>query len=162
MLAHFFVLALTHAKPTLLDLPARYMWGWGPGTSGFCGSMSIQTSALYYGNWITQAAVRGVTGGTDASHEILLYGQDETGECCGALKACHLLGLNATAFDTDGANTPQHKAYLDWARAAINNGNPVVITVYMNGFKDTDYDHIVPMVGFDEGAIFFNDLHYNF
>jgi len=165
------LLATALGERVMLDLPARYMWGWAPPSqedaTGFCGSMSIQTSALYYGNYLTQAAPRVVTGGSEGPESmILLTGKDESGFCCGALKACRRLGLNATAFDTFGGtqSTPQYEAYLDWARAAIRKGNPVIITVYMNTLSDRDYDHIIPMVGFDtegDGAIYFNDLYYN-
>ena len=55
----------------MLDIPPRYMWGWsppGPPTaSGYCGSASVQSTALYFGNWITQMAVRDTSGGHDAA-----------------------------------------------------------------------------------------------
>ena len=56
----------------LLDVPPRFMWGWGHNVSGYCGSMSIQTVGLYYGNYLSQDKVRGMTGGHDGRHEIML------------------------------------------------------------------------------------------
>jgi hypothetical protein len=29
-----------------LPLPPRYMWGWGPGLSGYCGEMSTQVNPI--------------------------------------------------------------------------------------------------------------------
>ena len=58
------------ARAGTLDLPPRHMWGWSPPggrapatASGYCGSMSLQTVGLYYGNWLSQDAVRGMSGG---------------------------------------------------------------------------------------------------
>lgn len=59
-------------EPRLLDLPPRYMWGWGPGLSGYCGSVSLQTAAIYHGNWLTEDAIRGTSGAHDARHELLI------------------------------------------------------------------------------------------
>ena len=48
------------AAAGMLDLPARKMWGWSPpgghapaSASGYCGSMSLQTAAIYYGSWLS-------------------------------------------------------------------------------------------------------------
>ena len=52
-----------------LPIPPRLMWGWGHAVSGYCGSASLQTAALYWGNWLTQDTVRGQTG----AHEMHAY-----------------------------------------------------------------------------------------
>ena len=97
----------------MLDIPPRYMWGWsppGPPTaSGYCGSASVQSTALYFGNWITQMAVRDTSGGHDAAHSILL-GRDEDLPTSGTsvMHACAELKLDCSAWDYDAQPTPQH------------------------------------------------------
>ena len=56
-------------------------------------------------------------------------------------------------------------------KQALKDGNPVIGTVYETGGHDTDYDHIVPFIGyssndeskFDENdIIYYNDLYYTY
>lgn len=161
----------------LLDIPPRFMWGWGPGVSGYCGSCSLQTAGIYYGNWLTQDRVRGTTGAHDGAHEILLGNST----CCSAVAAALDLKLNVSQWDFGTALEPQHPAFLTWMKDAIDAGEPVVFGVYMQTETASTFDHIVPLVGYeiaqqDEaekergqqqggdgmlGAmhIYFNDLH---
>ena len=37
----------------ILDVPARYMWGWADGKRGYCGETSFQSHGILYGNWIS-------------------------------------------------------------------------------------------------------------
>eukprot|EP00756_Hemistasia_phaeocysticola_P043912 Hpha_TRINITY_DN17493_c0_g1::TRINITY_DN17493_c0_g1_i1::g.85820::m.85820 len=141
----------------LLHLPPRFMWGWGPGVSGYCGSCSIQTAGLYYGNWLTQDAVRGSTGGHDAAHEILLG--DST--CCSGVRAAQHFQLRVLQWKYEDQPQPQSPLFIQWIREAVDLGQPVVFGVYWTAEKDKDFDHIVPLVGYDNDALFFNDLYYN-
>lgn len=145
-----------HEK-VMLDLPPRYMWGWSPPewASGYCGSMSLQTIGLYFGNWITEDAARGSNGGHDAKHALLIgMGESEN-------HALKVFRFNFTSWDDGRERRPQHTAFLKWAKDAIDAGEPVIFGVYMRLLKDPDYDHIVPMVGYDATGIYFNDLHSN-
>lgn len=143
----------------MLDMPPRYMWGWSPPewASGYCGSMSLQTVGLYYGNWITQDAARATNGGTAVENSLLLGG-DRSSEG----HALRVLKFRYTSWDDERARRPQSGAFVEWARSALDAGDPVIFGVYERGLDDADYDHIVPMVGYDEDALFFNDLHSNF
>jgi hypothetical protein len=142
----------------LLDVPPRYMWGWGPGTSGYCGSMTIQSIGIYFGNYVSQDLVRGETGGHDGKHEVLLG----RGGCCSAIDIMPKLRLNATQWKYWDEPEPQHAAFLRWMRHAADAGEPVAFGVYMKTESDEDFDHIVPLVGFDDaGRLAFNDLHSN-
>ena len=153
---------------TLLDLPARYMWGWGPGLSGFCGSVTIQTAGLYYGNWLTENAIRGTSGGYNGRHQLYIaFPKDLDIPSTSMLSACVALKLNCSMWDYDTAANPQHTAFLRWAVAGIQLGYPVGLGLYWGVEDDPDFDHIVPMVGFDShpggepAAVYFNDLHTN-
>lgn len=139
-------------QTAMLDLPPRLMWGWGDGLSGYCGSASIQTAALYYGNWLTQDAIRGTTGGHSAKDQVLLGVNAEA--------AASKMHLNITAWDFNRAQ-PQADAFLKWSKEGLSAGEPIIFGVFMVGDDDGDYDHIVPMVGFDADTIYFNDLHAN-
>merc|ERR1712113_973931 len=132
------------------------MWGWSPPASavGYCGSMSLQTIGLYFGNWIMQDAARGTNGGHGPQNELLLGGRDSSESH--ALKVLH---FNLTSWGDWRESKPQHAAFLKWAREAIDASNPVIFGVFMRTLSDPDYDHIVPMVGYDSTGIYFNDLH---
>jgi len=119
--------------------------------------MSIQTAGLYYGNWLSQDAVRGSTGGHDAAHSILLGNVS----CCSAAKAARHFGLRVSEWKDQEAPQPQSSAFVDWMKAGVDAEEPVIFGVYMTALKDLDYDHIVPLVGYDEDALYFNDLYFN-
>ena len=74
---------------------------------------------------------------------------------------CRALQLNCTAWDFNKAPNPQASAFMRWASAAIDEGKPVIMGLYWTEERDADYDHIVPMVGYDGDAIYYNDLYSN-
>lgn len=141
----------------LLDIPARYMWGWGPGLSGFCGSASVQTVALYFGNWLTQNEVRGFTGGYDATHQLVLGGSP----CCSAVDAARHFHLRVEEWKYWEQPQPQALRFVEWMKDAVDRSQPVVFGVYMTVENNTEFDHIVPLVGYDDESLFFNDLYFN-
>lgn len=116
---------------TRLAIPPRLQW---PNNDGYCGENSIQMCGLYYGNYISEGMCRRVAGG-----ELLIYVNDT-------------IALNAFSFTYSewdpNAATPQYKNYLDWVKGFLYNKQPVIITVYVSGGTDPDYDHIIPAIGF--------------
>jgi hypothetical protein len=142
----------------LLDVPPRLMWGWGPHLSGYCGSMTIQTLGIYYGNYFSQDAVRRATGSTAGSHQIMLG----NGGCCAAVDVMRSFRLNVSQWPHLTSTRPQHAAFVEWMRNASSAGDPVAFGVFMKTESSPDFDHIVPLVGFDgDGKLTFNDLHAN-
>ena len=141
----------------LLDIPPRFMWGWGPNVSGYCGSMTIQSIAIYYGSYVSQDRVRGLSGGHDGKHEVMLG----RGGCCAAIDMMSKLSLNASQWSYWSASRPQSKAFLSWMRQAVKQQEPVAFGVFMQTETNEGFDHIVPLVGFerDGGTLVFNDLH---
>jgi len=142
-----------------LDLPARYMWGWGPGDHGFCGSMSIQTMNLYYGNWISQGLVRASVGNKEIIPSLNME------------QAMTKLKMVFEPWDSDKEKAPQHEAYWKWVKNHLKNGVPVIGTVYekTKGAR-SDLDHIIPFVGYysengleysENDKIYYNDLYSN-
>ena len=122
---------ITAKGMTMLNLPPRLQWENG---HGYCGETSIQTSALYYGTYISQNMARKLAGG-----ELLISVNEYP-----VLKG---LGLTYDEWNYD-AKTPQYKAYLVWVKQHLNQGHPVILTVYVKGMTDPDFDHIIPAVGF--------------
>ena len=146
----------------LLDMPPRFMWGWEPKTSGYCGSVSLQTAAIFHGNWLTTDYIRGTSGGHNGKHELLIgYERDLATKGTSVLSACAALQMNCTMWDYHVESTPQHAKFLEWATAALVAGHPVIIGLYWGVESDAEYDHIVPLVGLDSSSVWFNDLYSN-
>ena len=157
------------------------MWGWQPKVSGYCGSASVQTAGIFFGNWLSEDAIRGTSGGHNGNHQLLIaYDKDLSVKGTSVADACRALVMNCSMWDYSSAPSPQHGAFVAWAAAAIGRGEPVIMGVYWGVESDDDYDHIVPMVGYDSdsssndssnsssssssssvSAVYFNDLHTN-
>ena len=148
------------ANNVRLDLPARYMWGWEPGRSGFCGSMTIQTTNLYYGNYISQGLVRASHGNKELnSFEDIEYAMTK-------------LKMVFESWDYKKEKAPQHKAFWKWVKSHLKNGRPLVGTAYEKMRGDySNFDHIIPYVGYysengleysENDKIYYNDLFFTF
>jgi hypothetical protein len=134
LLVAFLVALLNSASAqvsSLLPIHPRLQW---PNANGYCGETSIQMCGLYYGNYISQDLCRTVAGG-----EVLIDVNDTL-----ALKA---FSFNFSEWDPSVA-TPEYQNYLNWVKFFLNKKQPVIITVYIQGLSDPDYDHIIPAVGF--------------
>ncbi|MFN8398173.1 MAG: T9SS type A sorting domain-containing protein [Bacteroidia bacterium] len=116
----------------VLDIPPRLQWD---NDGGYCGETSIQSIALYYGNYISQDFCRNVAGGE------VLIGNDN-GE----------VALDAFSFNIEewdyGQATPQYQDHLVWLKSHIARDHPVIITVFVAGENSSEYDHIVPAIGY--------------
>jgi hypothetical protein len=134
----------------MLDIPSRYMWGWGmkpPGISlaGYCGSTSLQSAALYYGNWISSEIWRDAAGG-----ELLIAVNED--------KAASQLHMRIQNMEIDF----DYNVFLDWAVSQLDKQRPVVLGVYeRQPDGDKDYDHIVPVIGYTKEDKKVTELHYN-
>jgi len=131
-----------------LDIPGRLQWD---NANGYCGETAIQMIGLYYGNYISQNVCRTVAGG-----ELLVAVNDEA--------ALDSFSFTHQEWDYN-QSAPQYTNYLIWIKQHLYNYHPVIITAYIKGLSDPDYDHIIPAVGFsaaDTGAFNNTDqLMYN-
>ena len=117
--------------------------------SGYCGEASLQSAALYYGNYISQERARLAGGAADT--QLLIGVNFET--------AASALALNIATWDYNAAVTPQSAAFLNWVRGHITSSRPVIIGVYLSETGgDPDYDHIGPVTGIDGTTLQFTDL----
>jgi len=130
------VRSINTAQIHVLDLPPREQWENG---HGYCGETSVQTDALYYGTYVSQYQARRIAGG-----EVLIGVND--GRLLRALK------LKYEEWDYKN-NQPQYRSYLVWVKKNIERGYPVIITVYVRGMDDPDYDHIIPVTGYRSSDI---------
>jgi hypothetical protein len=143
----------------LLDIPARYMWGWDEG-HGYCGETSFQSSLLFYGNYVSQERIRYA----DGNKELLIGVHDE--------KAAKNLLLTYEAFDFEEEDNPHATSFLDFTMRHLDRGNPVVAGWFLKKRDgDDDYDHIMPIIGYKgsnngskrkaptAAALTFNDLY---
>lgn len=140
----------------LLNAPPRFMWGWGAGLAGYCGATSFQTNGIFWGNWVSSERVRDADGGS----ELLIAVNDQT-------------AASALKFQFEEWNyqqkTPQGPNFVSWLRGHIDDGHIAAIGVYeLKPDGDEDYDHIVPVIGYqydassgDTTGIYFNDLWSN-
>jgi hypothetical protein len=167
------------APAHLLEIPPRFMWGWAPGVSGYCGSVSMQTAGIWYGNWFTEDYVRGTSGGHDGAHQMYIsYPEDLAIPDTALIAACPKLKMNCTMWNYRAAPQPQHADFLRWAASGIDRGHPVLLGIFWGAeaTPNPDYDHLVPMIGYEpagaaerhqEGAVgdvsvvYYNDLHAN-
>ena len=82
-----------------LDIPARVMLGTedSSGDSSFSGSASLQSAALYFGNWFSQQLIRGTSGGVGTDNELLLG--DTVCKSCSLTRAAQTLLLDTDSWD---------------------------------------------------------------
>jgi len=136
-----------------INIPGRLQWD---NSNGYCGETSIQMIGLYYGNYISQNISRSIAGGSQ-----VLIGNNN-GE-----KTIDKLAFTFEVWDFN-KTTPQYQEYLVWLKKQLNNSHPVIITAYIKGMSDPDYDHILPAIGFtssdtttfhDTDQLIYNDCY---
>eukprot|EP01060_Flectonema_neradi_P036374 TRINITY_DN6976_c2_g1_i1.p1 TRINITY_DN6976_c2_g1~~TRINITY_DN6976_c2_g1_i1.p1 ORF type:complete len:372 (+),score=52.37 TRINITY_DN6976_c2_g1_i1:68-1117(+) len=136
----------------MLPVQPRQQWG---NSGGFCGSLSVQTSALMYGNWISQMQVRMANthgeghGNPQQGYEILPTNIEES---------LTNLALTFEAFDYNQPK-PQSDSYKQFLKKHLTNQHPVVWFVMCKGDGDQipypgsnpnggRFSHIEPVWGY--------------
>jgi len=120
---------------------SRFQWGY---SGGYCGSLGVQTSALAFGAWISQAEVRAATvPGGGHGNEILHTNIDQ---------AIQTLKLDYEPWDWKGQPKPQSPAFIKWMKSQLCAGHPIVWFVYCKGdshdaYGIGKYDHIEAVYG---------------
>jgi hypothetical protein len=124
----------------LLPIAPRIQWN---EHGGYCGETCVQSFALYYGEYISQYEVRALYGPTQKVKSQFLVGAPDHRD----QKVLGDLHLTSQEWN-DNESGPQYQDYLAWVKQELSSGHPVIGTVYINGLHDSDYDHIVPFVGY--------------
>lgn len=143
-----FAAAAFGASGEILPIPGRKQWD---NRHGYCGSCSIQQSALFFGNWVSQDVVRKSIGDQE-----LLPGINEA-------KAARALMFSADDWNGDDKKgQKQYEDFMVWVRAHLLQKHPVVIAFYLSECSDSDYDHIMPAIGiqtaYDDSAYHADDV----
>lgn len=134
----------TAGVSVLLPIPARQQW---EEFAGYCGETSIQSFALYNGTYVSEFQVRAMIGPSQLAKNQVLIGVNEQ---------IPLTNLHLT-FDQWNYNIgahlpPQYHAYMKWVEQELQAGHPVIGTVYLKGYHDPDYDHIIPFIGYQSSS----------
>lgn len=139
---------------TSLPIPPRLQWD---ELDGYCGECSIQQAALYFGTYVSQYACRAIINPNQKSQ--LLVGVNDQA----VLSA---LRLKCVEFNFNQASNQQFAGYFGWVKQHLRLNRPVMITAYVKGLGDPDYDHIMLATGFISSnsasylptdRLFFND-----
>jgi hypothetical protein len=120
------------------SIPARFQWN---EFGGYCGEVSMISAGLYYGQYLSQYAVRRIASPGGNQNSQLLLGMNDTA----AAKALRLKHEAHTSADS--------QEFLAWVKHHVAQGHPVIIGIMDNsnilgGSEDPEYDHIVPVMGF--------------
>ena len=147
----------------ILDIPPREQWCWSdqcPGV-GYCGETGLQSAALHFGSWVSQEIVRNSDGPCSSSQKLtgvcqLLVGVND-------VTSATNLKLKYTKWNSNLA-TPQSTAFLSWIKSSLDLGYPIVAGFYAVGGTDSDYDHIMTIIGYDSATsgtvsyVYWNDF----
>lgn len=98
--------------------------------NGYCGEVSLQVLMLEHGVWIPQEAARAAGGGE------LLPGLNYD-------RALQKLKVAYEAFKGRG-----YDEFMRWTKAQLQKGLGVVTVGYFRGGRDSEYDHIMPVVAY--------------
>lgn len=128
-------LAVAGCNAKVLDVPGRYQYD---DNNGYCGEVTVQQLMLPYGAWIPQEVARSAGGG-----ELLLGVNYDA--------ALDSLRIRYDEFTGRG-----YDAFVRWAKSRLARGQGVVTVAYIRGGPDSDYDHIMPIVGFKGDSVYVN------
>ena len=132
----------------ILNIPPRYMWGWGSGLAGYCGETSVQSALLYFGNYVSQEHIFKAGNG-----EFLIGVNDAV--------VINTMGLNYVQWSTNTQSQPQAVGFANWIKTQIDSGAPVIAGFYDDALTDSDYDHIMPIIGYQYASNAVAGLYYN-
>lgn len=128
---------------TLLNIPPRFMWGWGPGLSGYCGETAFQSHGIFWGNWISSELVRN----NADRKELLINVNDED--------AANNLHFTFEKFDWEHESQPQYVPFASFVKRHIDEGHLIVAGFFEKmpaDDGDSDYDHIMPIIGYQTSS----------
>lgn len=148
---------ITNTKTSkILNIPPRRMWGWGAEYSdtdndtmvGYCGETAVQSSMIYYGNYVSQEQVYKAGGGP------FLIGNNSD-QTYTTFQMIYEYWPNKPDVHID--------QILEYIKSQIDLDYPLVMGFFINEQDgDPSFDHEVPVFGYnlgDDGKI--NTLYFN-
>jgi hypothetical protein len=131
----------------------RYQW---EHNNGYCGEVSFISAGLYYGQYLSQYDVRTLAWASQSAAD-----REKTKDIQQSVQlllrmdnapVAKLLRLEADVCKVEGSLT-----FLHWVKKNVVSGYPVIMGVFNNEYLiyndkvttdgDTEYDHIVPVMG---------------
>jgi len=106
--------------------------------NGYCGECCVQQAALFFGTYVSQYVCRAIINSNQLSQLLVAVN---------AQKVLSALKLSSTEFNYNGYASPQFPSYFGWVKQHLKALHPVLITAYVKGLKDPDYDHIMLATG---------------
>ena len=111
---------------------------------GYCGETSLIAAGMSFGQYASQFTVRelaspGIPQEKEAS-QLLLGVNDQL--------AAQAMRLSSSAYENAGATLGMAEKHrlASWIRDQINAGARVILGVYSKALRNSEYDHIVPLV----------------
>lgn len=132
---------LTSARP---NFPNRQQWMFD---HGYCGELSVQSTALTYGVWVSQQKAR------DLGEQAAPEETDYPGELLLAWNIGPVLGrlgFNYKAWDYEvPVSQASLQQYMVWVKQQLIAGKVVIFSARLPEDRDTStwYDHIMPAYG---------------
>lgn len=106
--------------------------------NGYCGECCVQQAALYFGTYVSQYVCRAIINSNQQSQLLVAVN---------AQKVLSALKLGSTEFNYNGYPSPQFPTYFGWVKQHLKLLHPVLITAFVKGLSDPDYDHIMLATG---------------
>lgn len=122
--------------------------------NGYCGEQSLAITAAYYGTWVSQHTLREISALFKWKKTGLLYGQGDSkaqwivtdNKADPVLDALH---LGYTPFASGNIPSPHFNDFMKWVKSWIQQYEvPVIFTMFVKGYSNPDYDHVVVGHGF--------------
>lgn len=139
------------------DIPPRTQWN---ANYGYCGEVAMISAGLYYGQYLSQYDVRAIASPRiqqNKSNSQLLLGVNDGAT---AKKLRLKYEIESTADDNN---------FYAWVKNHVVQGHPVLVGVFNNEYLlyrdtnlnagDSEYDHIVPVIGFGSNYALNNSFY---
>ena len=130
---------------------------------GYCGSVSLQESLLYYGAYVSQGIIRRIVQFNDKeSAQDILIATDRPNQKPDFEKTAKLLGLDPKPWYALKSNKSGLSSFLNWATTELKPPYyaPVAMGVIFRGSKESTYEHIVTAIKGTKSGLWFYD-HYS-
>ena len=135
---------------------------------GYCGSVSLQESLLFYGGYASQGLIRRlvITNDVDSGAREILIATPNPTKRPSLTKTAQLLGLGTENWFAKQSGSYGLSKFYKWSKNSINRkAAPVVMgVIFSDSWNSNSYDHIVTAVGVVKGGLKISDHYesYNF
>uniref|UniRef100_A0A0G4GXC6 Peptidase C39-like domain-containing protein n=1 Tax=Chromera velia CCMP2878 TaxID=1169474 RepID=A0A0G4GXC6_9ALVE len=127
----------------VLDVQQRFQW---QTNYGYCGEVSLQIAAMYWGTWVSAWTIREMKIAQDYMNTRRWIGQEEKDSQYvirdGEDPIIAALHLQYSPFASNSIPAPQYEPFMVWMKRQIQSGSPVIFATFVHSSQDEWYDHI--------------------